>query len=288
MDSSIWRIVLIFLLISACTFVLIRIVRWILKKIFFKLNKGEKQRFDPTNYSFISNALSFSFVLIAFGLLIFGIPELRAYGEKIFVGAGLLTIAVGFASQSALANIIGGIFIVLFRPFRVNDIVLINQNLGVVEDITLRHTVIRNFENRRIIIPNSIISNETIINSTINDDRICNFLELSVSFESDIDLATKIIREEAMKHPLFIDNRKPEDIEDGVPALRIRIVGWQESGVQIRALIWTKSHIDGIELKSNLYKRLLSRFREANIEIPYPHRTIIEKNTPGQNNTGQK
>ena len=288
MDPSIWRILLIFIIILVSTIVAIRIVRWILRKVFQRLNKGEKQRFDPTSYSFISNAISFFFVLTACGLFVFGIPELRVYGEKIFVGAGILTVAIGFASQSAIANIIGGIFIVLFRPFRVNDIVLINQNLGVVEDITLRHTVIKNFENRRIIIPNSIISNETIINSTINDVKLCNFFDLSISFESDIDLATKIIREEAKKHTLYIDNRKPEDIEEGIPAIRIRILGWLDSGVQIRAMIWTKTHSDGVELKSNLYKRLLSRFRDAGIEIPYPHRTLVEKNTPEQIDSTQE
>jgi len=280
MDPIIWRLLLYFFITVLATGLIIRLTRWILRKIFQQLNRGEKQRFDPTSYSFISNAISFSFVLIALLIFIFGIPQLRVYGEKIFVGAGLLTIAVGFASQSALANIIGGIFIVLFRPFRVNDVVHINQNEGVVEDITLRHTVIRNFENRRIIIPNAIISNETIINSTINDDKICNFFEFSIAFEADIDRALEILREETVKHPLSIDNRTPVDIEKGVPVVRIRILGWLDSGVQIRGMIWTKNIGDGVELKSNLYKRLLERFNAENIEIPYPHRTILEKKFP--------
>jgi small-conductance mechanosensitive channel len=285
MDPVIWRLLLYFLITVIVTGVIIKLTRWILSKIFQRLNRGDKQGFDPTSYSFISNAISFSFILIALLIFIFGIPQLRVYGEKIFVGAGLLTIAVGFASQSAIANIIGGIFIVLFRPFRVNDVVHINQNLGVVEDITLRHTVIKNFENRRIIIPNSIISNETIINSTINDGRICNFIELSIAFEADMDKAFRIIREEAMAHPLYIDNRKPEDIEENVPSVRIRVLGWLDSGVQVRAMIWTENLADGVELKSNLYKRFLERFREAEIEIPYPHRTIVEKKYPSADAT---
>ncbi len=279
MDPKIWQILLYFLITAAITAIIIKIVRWILRIIFKRMNRGEKQRFDPTTYSFLTNAITFSFFLIALIVFIFGTPELRVYGEKIFVGAGLLTIAIGFASQSALSNIIGGLFIVAFRPFRVNDIVTIGLNWGVIEDITLRHTVIRNFENRRIIIPNSIISNETIINSTINDVKICNFLELSIAFESNMDLALSIIEEEALAHPLCIDNRTPEDIAEGAPQVRIRMLSWLDSGVHIRAMIWTDDITKGVLLKSDLYKTLLARFNEEGIEIPYPHRTLVDKKT---------
>jgi len=68
-------------------------------------------------------------------------------------GAGILAVAVGFASQAALSNIISGVFVVIFKPFRVGDRLKINELTGVVEDITLRHTVIRDLENKRIIIP---------------------------------------------------------------------------------------------------------------------------------------
>ena len=286
MDPLIWKLLLYFFLTLLVTAIIIRTTRWVLYKIYLRLNRGEKQRFDPTSYSFISNAISFLFILVALVTFIFGIPQLRVYGEKLFLGAGLLTIAVGFASQSAIANIIGGVFIVIFRPFRVNDIVHIKENLGVVEDITLRHTVIRNFENRRIIIPNSIISNETIINSTINDIKICNFFEFSIAFEADIDRAIEVLREEAESHPLYIDNRKPEEIEQGVPTIKVRIVGLLDSGIYIRSLVWTENLSDGIELKTDLFKKLVERFREESIEIPYPHRTIVEKKAPVLNTKG--
>ncbi|MDZ7777461.1 MAG: mechanosensitive ion channel [Bacteroidales bacterium] len=73
--------------------------------------------------------------------------------------------------------------------------------MGTVEDITLRHTVIRNFENRRIIVPNSVISSETIINSNIIEDKVCNFVEISISYDSDVDKAMALMQEEAMSHP---------------------------------------------------------------------------------------
>jgi len=277
LDPTIWYILLYFFIISTITFLLIRLLRWIHRGIFNSLNKPEKPRYDPTTYSFLQNTISAGLILLALGIFIFGVPELRKYGEKIFVGAGLATIAVGFASQAALSNIVGGIFIVLFRPFRVFDIITVNEHTGVVEDITLRHTVIRNFENKRIVIPNSVISSETILNSSISDQKICNFLEISISFESDVLRAFEIIREEALAHPNCIDNRTDEMKEAGDPIVKVRIIQWLDSGLLIRANIWSEDPILGFELKCDLHRILLERFRKEDIEIPYPHRVILNK-----------
>jgi small conductance mechanosensitive channel len=88
-----------------------------------------------------------------------------------------------------------------------------------VEDITLRHTVIRNFENRLIVIPNSVINNETIINSTLTHEFVCIFVEVTIAFNSDVDKAMKLIQEEAMKHPECKDSRTEEEKKMGNPVL---------------------------------------------------------------------
>lgn len=88
---------------------------------------------------------------------------LRTVATSLLAGAGILAVAVGFASQQALSNIVSGIMIVIFKPFRVNDRLNIGTTFnGIVEDITLRHTVIRDFENKRIIVPNMVISQECL------------------------------------------------------------------------------------------------------------------------------
>ena len=98
---------------------------------------------------------------------------MKSLGTALFAGAGILAVIVGFASQKAFANIISGIFILISKPFKMSDIIeFTDGKKGVVEEITLRHTIIKDYENRRIIIPNSIISEETIINSNIQDEKI--------------------------------------------------------------------------------------------------------------------
>ncbi|MDX1630211.1 MAG: mechanosensitive ion channel, partial [Fulvivirga sp.] len=138
-------------------FILSRILRFFLNRYVKKMS--ESMHLDPTKYSFLKNAMNFIIFIIAVILIFSRIPELKQYGVGLFASAGVLAAIVGFASQSAFSNIVSGIFIVLFKPFRVGDhIELAQGSRGQVEDITLRHTVIKNYENRRIVIPNAIIS----------------------------------------------------------------------------------------------------------------------------------
>lgn len=238
---------------------------------------------DVTKYRFVKNAVSFIIFLVALILIFYIIPELRSLGVTLFAGAGILAIIIGFASQAAFANIISGIFIVTSQPFRVGDYIKIdNEHFGTVEDITLRHTVIRNNENRRIIIPNSVINNQTIINSNIIDEKVCSLIELGISFDSNIDLAITLIRDEVMKHPLFFDNRTDEQIANNDPAVVVRVMSLGEYSVNLRAYAWAKSSLNAFILRTDLLKSIKERFDREGIEIPFPYRTITYK-TPGEN-----
>ena len=90
------------------------------------------------------------------------------------------------------------------------EIIAVASRSGLVKEITLRHVIIRDFESRRIIIPNSTISDETIINSSIKDEKIKQHMEFDISHDCDITAAIKILRERAQAHTLSIDNRTPD------------------------------------------------------------------------------
>ncbi len=253
-----------------------RIFRRIMHRYFEQ--SSHTLKVDPTRYKFFKNAVSFIIFLIAFTIIFYTIPQLRTLGVSLFAGAGILAIIIGFASQAAFANIISGVFIVSSKPFRVGDYIKIsNEFFGTVEDITLRHTVIRNNENRRIIIPNSLINSETIINSNIVDETTCSLIELGISYDSDIDKAIAIIQEETKKHPLLLDNRTDEDKEKGVPEVVVRVMGFGESSVNLRAYAWAATSFDGFVMRTDLFKIIKKRFDKEGIEIPYPYRTIVIK-----------
>lgn len=235
-------------------------------------------RSDPTNYVFLRHAISAVIYVVGFSWAVYSLPSLRTIANSLLAGAGILAVAVGFASQHALSNIISGVFIVIFKPFGVNDRLRFQNGLqGVVEDITLRHVVIRDFENRRILIPNSVISEEIIINADFGDDSICKFLEIDISYDSDIDRARAIMQEEALRHPLKIDGRTPEQIEAGRPEIPVRVIALGEYYVRMRAYVWARNNAEAFELGCDLLESIKKRFDREGIEIPFPYRTIVQK-----------
>jgi small-conductance mechanosensitive channel len=244
----------------------------------FVNRRSKIMNIDPTNFSFLKNSVSFIIFTAGFIIIFYITPSLKSMGAALFAGAGILAAILGFATQKAFSNIIGGIFILLFKPFRVNDTIEISGGYkGIVEEITLRHIVIRNYENRRIIIPNTIISEETIINSSIIDTRIKKFVEFQISYDSDIILAKSIIYNEVKEHPLFLDTRSKEDKINGVPTVNLRVIQLGEYSVTIRAYVWAINNDDAFVIHCDLNESVKKRFDTEGIEIPFPYRNIILK-----------
>lgn len=271
-----WEQIIFSLSVLGISFIVTRILRFIVGRFFRKA--ALKLKVDPTRYNFFKNAIDFLVFLTAIIIIFSSIPVFKSFGTTLLTGAGILAAIVGFASQSAFSNIVSGIFLVIFKPFSVGDRVKIGQLYsGDVEDITLRHTIIKDFENRRIVIPNSMINNETIINSTLFEEKVCIFVELGIALDADIDKAIGIIQDEAMKHRFFTDNRSEEEKMKGEPAIVVRVTGFTESATQLRAYVWANNPNDGFDLKCDLNKSIKQRFDQQGIEVPYPRRIIVNK-----------
>ncbi len=254
------------------------LVAWLFNRLFTRFIQKSSliMHNDPTNYQFLRHFIRAIIYIVGFSIAVYMMPPLRAIAGSILAGAGILAVAVGFASQNALSNLISGLFIILFKPFRVNDRLRIRDTLaGVVEDITLRHTVIRDFENRRIIIPNSVMNQEIIINADFQDDNICRWVELGIGYGADVDKAKAIIKEEAIKHPLHIDVRTPKDIADGKEDVVVRVLSLGEYSVNLRAYVWAENQANAFIMGCDLLESIKKRFDAEGIEIPFPYRNVI-------------
>jgi small-conductance mechanosensitive channel len=234
---------------------------------------------DPTNYSFLQNAVSMVVFLGAVFFVVWNIPELHDLGRTLFAGAGILAAILGFASQEAFSNIISGVFIVIYKPFSVGDNIklLSNNQVGEVEDITLRHTVLKSIENRRIVVPNSVISREQILNSSIKDVRIRQHVEATIIYESDHNKAIQIMREEAEKHPLTIDGRTGEEKLNNEPLVPVRVVALETTGTRLRAYVWAKNNDDAFTLKCDLFKTFKERFEREGIVIAHETKVTLSR-----------
>lgn len=251
---------------------------WFKKSIQRKI----EYQYDYTSYKFLRYVAVFAiyFVGIIFALLAF--PSMRVVAHTALGGAGVIALIAGVASQEALANVVGGIFIIGFKPFKIGDVVKVTDTMvGTVTDITLRHTVIRNFENKMIVIPNSIINKEKLINYDLGDLKCCEHIEMGISYDSDVSMAKKIMQEECEKHPLIYDNRSDQDLKDGKPMVKTAMTKINESTMTIRAWAWTRNFSDSFALKCDVNETIKERFDAVGVDMAYPYRNIILKTEKG-------
>jgi len=250
-----------------------------------RIQKKLKYKEDPTSFKFLRYVAVIAIYSIGtlFGLLAF--PSLQGVAQTALGGAGVIAIIAGVASQEALANLVGGIFIISFKPFKVGDIIKISDDMvGTVTDITLRHTIIRNFENKMIVIPNSIINKEKLVNYDLGEQKCCERIEIGISYDSDIDLAKKIMREECENHPFLIDDRTEQEKRDSLPIVKTALMSLNDSSVTIRAWAWCKDFTDSFELRIDVLESIKKRFDKEGIEIPFPYRTIVMKSQKKRDN----
>ncbi len=248
-----------------------------------RINLKIENREDPTSFKFLRYVaiIGIYSVGVLFALLAF--PSLKGVAQTALGGAGVIALIAGVASQEALANLVGGVFIISFKPFRIGDIIKVTDTMvGTVTDITLRHTVIRNFENKMIVIPNAIINKEKLINYDLGELKICDRIEIGISYDSDIDLAKKIMQEECSRHPLILDNRSEIEILDGQPIVRVALTSLNDFSVTIRAWVWARDYSDSFNMRCDLLESIKKRFDREGIEIPFPYRTVIFKNTASE------
>jgi small conductance mechanosensitive channel len=242
----------------------------------YSLHSSEKLNVDPTNYRFLKTASSFVIFTLAFIIIFHLLPGLEKIGTTLLASAGILSVIIGLAAQQTFGNIISGIFIFIYKPFRVGEYVQLNNGKnGIVEDINLRFTVIRNSENRRMVIPNTLISNEVVINSSMTANPVCSFLNFRIDYDADVDKAIGIIQKSVAAHPDFYDNRKKEMIIKGAPAAPVRLTNLDNFAMNLTAEVWSKTDSAAYQMKCDLFLVVKKEFDHAGIKMASPTRKII-------------
>jgi small-conductance mechanosensitive channel len=196
------------------------------------------------------------------------IPGLRALVGTAMAGAGITALIIGFAAKSTLANLISGLSLAIYRPFRIGDIVTIENEYGTIEDITLRHTVVLTWENKRLIIPNEKIDSISLINYSIIDPKMLCRVEIGVSYDTDIDLARRLILEEAHRCP-----HRDTGAEDPI----VRVISYGEFSISLRLYLWVSDIDNYWSAKWWILEQVKKRFDREGVEMPFPYRTLVYK-----------
>ena len=197
------------------------------------------------------------------------------FSVTLLSGLGIGSVVLGLAAQESLKNFFGTISIIMGSPFEVGDFIECTEKgvSGTVEDITMRHTVIKTVNNRRVLIPNGEMNYYTIENFNYKDNESVKLVDYEISYESDVDKAIKIIKKEMDK--LYRPNPKGKNKNEEFP--KVRLYSWESSGIKLRAWIWGKDLGDASENVYKLNYSIKKSFEKENIEIPYPHVEIVNK-----------
>lgn len=267
------RFIIIFCIKALLIFLFVKTLTGLTKYLFKRsMRKQGKIVLDETKVGFIKQMIVTAIYIIGVAAFLSLIPGMEKVSNSILASAGILAMAVGLASQEALSNIVGGLFIIFSRPFKVGDYIKVDDVVvGTVMEITLRHTIIRNDENRMILIPNSKINSSTIINSSYGDSSTCAFIDIGVSYTTNLDKAMEVMREEILKNDKLIDHRTEEQKASGVPKIVIRVINLGDSSITIRAWAWASTSLNALIMKQELFKSIKERFDAEHIEIPYPY-----------------
>ena len=193
----------------------------------------------------------------------------KSLSVTLLSAVGILTTILGLAAQEALKNLFGSISLLFSHPIEVGDrIHILEKDIsGTVLEVSMRHTIILGYNNQRYIIPNSILNTLTIENNDYTESETCLFADYGISYESDIDKASDIIKKELNKF------EKPNIKNIEYP--KVRVYKWDSSSIILRAWVWGK---DVFQSYDNLYKlnyNLKKEFDKNNIEIPYNHLNVI-------------
>ena len=272
------RWLVVFAIKGAVIYLFVRLLTGLTKYLFYRsMHKQGKVVLDETKVSFMRRIIVTTIYIIGIAAFLSLIPGMEKVSNSILASAGIMAAAVGLASQDALSNVIGGLFIIFSQPFKLGDFIEVDSIVkGTVMEITLRHTVIRDAENRMILIPNNKINSSTIINSSYGDTSTCAFVEVGVSYTADLNHAIDTMRDEIMKHPLLIDHRSEADKQKNIPQVIIRVTNLGDSAITLRAWAWAASAGNAFAMKCDLLKAVKERFDKENIEIPYPYINVVK------------
>ncbi|WP_445476282.1 mechanosensitive ion channel family protein [Methanococcoides methylutens] len=265
-------------LILILTFLVAKLTDRLLKAYF--VLASSKMNIDETTYGLVRRIIVAMVYFTGFLMIVFSIPSLRDLSIALFAGAGFAGIVIGMAAQNTLSNIIAGIALATFRPFRVGDLLTIHGEYGRVTDITLGYTKIRTWDNRRLNIPNHIISDEAIINWSIDDPSVNWTIVIGISYDSDIDLARRLMIAEARKHPEVMSY---EDLlkykSDAKPGDEVSVLVTElaDFSVNLKLYVWVHDRSVAFDTGCELKEAIKKRFDAEGVEIPFPYRTIVYK-----------
>ena len=237
------------------------------------LDQPRRLQVDTAALSFVSRLGQGACFVVAFAIWAHLIPELRTVGTALLAGVSVASVVIGLAAQQTLGNLVAGLSLLVYRPFRGGEWLEVTTPNGVesgfVEDLTLGYTILHTLDKRRIVIPNSLFTNQVTVNQTMRDEEVTVNVTLPVVHGADTVRACEILREIAEAHPLVdevVDSRVAEVSVDGTVLL-----------VRVRC----KGTLQGREITFHVLEAARARFAAEGIDLAFRYRNRVPKPAAG-------
>lgn len=206
--------------------------------------------------------------LLHYAILAFGvIMALSLAGielKNFAVLAGALGIGIGFGLQNIVNNFVSGLILLFERPIKIGDMVVLDGEWGTVRKIGLRSTTVETFDQSEVIVPNSLLVSEKVTNWTLSNEQCRIVVPVGVAYGSDVEKVLQILYSGAQTHPDVLDTPPPSAI----------FTAFGASSLDFELRVWAKSVAERLIIKNDLLLYIDRRFREEEIEIPFPQRDL--------------
>ena len=223
------------------------------------LRKSMAKRLSPQMAMLFTKVISYTLCVIIVLMLM---RELGIKLTPLLGAAGVVGIAVGFAAQTSLSNLISGVFLILERPFAVGDLIRVESHTGLVQSIDLLSVKLRTFDNTIIRIPNESMIKSAVTNVTAFPIRRMD-VTIGVAYKEDIEKVMQVLREIADSIPQILDEPEPF----------ILFKGFADSALEFLVGVWAAKE-DYVQVRNQLLPGIKKRFDAEGIEIPFPHRSL--------------
>jgi small-conductance mechanosensitive channel len=262
--SGIWQFVG-FLAGLSITYLVVYVVNVVTKRYGDALTGREPQL--RTVVSFVRRLALAIVALIGVAVATFSsFPGAGATVASLFVAAGFASIVIGLAAQSSLANIFAGMIVSTAQPFRIGDALSIMNEWAWVEDIRLSYTILKTWDNRRLVIPNQVFLSQSLINYDMTDSSKLCVVYVQVQYESDLDLAIGIMKKAAKEHSDFFP-------AGNLPV--VHVMEYDQSGIQLRLLSRARDQPTNFQMSKDLLYSIRKEFISQGVKIAYPRREVV-------------
>ncbi len=241
------------------------------------LLKDKRGYVDRTTINFVGQLAQSGVYLFAFILYAHLVPTLSSMGTAFLASVSVISVIFGLAAQNTLGNLIAGISLVLYRPFKIGDRLQMTAPTGLenglVESINLGYTVLKTDDNRRIVVPNSTMASSTTVNLTGEDLRALCSVPVGISYDADIDKTRAILLQLARQHP------KAQEV-CGCPVTQLG-----PNGIVLTLVAWCADLGAAGDLKNDLLEQARKRFAQEGIQVPWPQTIVTVKAEEGPRST---